>query len=80
MIRTILITATATATLMHIVTKNYYSEQVHENFVKPLSTILEPCATEDSINCVWEARERGNGKGLSYIDINGGFYPYYYTE
>lgn len=32
---------------------------------------LDPCPTEDSTNCMWNASERGNGLGDSFIDING---------
>lgn len=30
-----------------------------------------PCATEDSSNCYWDAAERGNGTGTSFLDIGG---------
>ena len=30
-----------------------------------------PCATEDSSNCYWNAAERGNGTGASFLDIGG---------
>lgn len=33
--------------------------------------ITPPCATEDSINCVWHASEQGNGEGRSFIDVGG---------
>lgn len=36
-----------------------------------LQTNLPPCPTEDSINCVWDASARGNGKGASFMDILG---------
>lgn len=29
------------------------------------------CATEDSDNCIWNAETQGNGKGQSFIVING---------
>ena len=32
---------------------------------------LPECAAEDSTNCHWDARARGNGKGESYVDIRG---------
>lgn len=32
------------------------------------------CAQEDSANCVWDARIRGNGQGDSFIDVNGTAY------
>lgn len=32
----------------------------------------QPCLTEDSVNCVWDARHMGNGKGRSfYVKKNG---------
>jgi len=36
-----------------------------------LLSILPPCATEDSSNCAWNAADRGNGYGRSFIDIGG---------
>jgi hypothetical protein len=35
---------------------------------------LPPCLTEDSDNCYWDAKERGNGKGHSFTTINGETY------
>lgn len=35
---------------------------------------LQPCATEDSTNCLWDAQEAGNGQGNSFIDIGGKAY------
>ena len=32
---------------------------------------LPACATEDSTNCVWDATTRGNGKGTSFVNVNG---------
>jgi len=32
---------------------------------------LEPCVTEDSDNCYWDAELRGNGKGWSFYVIDG---------
>jgi hypothetical protein len=29
--------------------------------------VTRPCATEDSVNCRWDAKLQGNGKGHSYI-------------
>ncbi len=26
-----------------------------------------PCGTEDSVNCVWDARHAGNGQGRSFF-------------
>lgn len=34
-----------------------------------LATSLPPCATEDSVNCVWRADVQGNGTGRSFIAI-----------
>jgi len=36
---------------------------------------LPACAEEDSSNCYWDADARGNGKGQSFIDIEGVTYP-----
>lgn len=35
------------------------------------SFILPPCATEDSDNCFWDAQERGNRLGRSFVTVNG---------
>lgn len=32
---------------------------------------LDPCPTEDSRNCHWNAQEQGNGQGQSFIDVEG---------
>jgi hypothetical protein len=28
-----------------------------------------PCATEDSTNCYWDASQRGNGTGTSFVTV-----------
>jgi len=33
--------------------------------------ILPHCPYEDSDNCMWDARHRGNGKGQSFYVIDG---------
>lgn len=35
---------------------------------------LPPCATEDSVNCYWDAQQRGNGEGRSFVNYNGQTY------
>lgn len=35
---------------------------------------LPACSTEDSTNCVWDARIHGNGEGRSFVDLNGHTY------
>lgn len=32
---------------------------------------LPPCATEDSSDCIWDAPNRGNGEGRSFVDVGG---------
>lgn len=32
---------------------------------------VRPCRYEDSDNCVWDARHRGNHRGTSYIVLHG---------
>lgn len=32
--------------------------------------ILPACAVEDASNCYWDAQERGNGMGRSFIAID----------
>lgn len=39
--------------------------------------ILEPCPTEDSDNCYWDASFNGNGEGISFVTIDG---VTYYAE
>lgn len=34
-----------------------------------------PCRYEDSNNCYWDARNRGNGRGTSFVVIRGKYYP-----
>lgn len=34
-------------------------------------SIATVCKYEDSRNCVWDARHRGNGEGRSFINRNG---------
>jgi hypothetical protein len=48
----------------------------------PSADVLPACPTEDSANCVWDARKRGNHEGRSFVDVNGhrlyldGFRPF----
>lgn len=37
---------------------------------------LPPCAQEDSTTCYWNAEQRGNGTGQSFIDIEGLYFTY----
>ena len=39
---------------------------------------LPDCPTEDSVNCVWNAQEQGNGEGQSFINKDG--VTFYVTE
>lgn len=32
---------------------------------------LPACKYEDSANCFWNAKKKGNGKGRSFIDLRG---------
>jgi len=32
-----------------------------------LSLLLPPCATEDSVNCYWDASAQGNGQGSDIV-------------
>lgn len=42
---------------------------------------LAPCEFEDSANCYWDASERGNGKGDSFVDVDGtAYYVGVHTE
>lgn len=43
-------------------------------FAWALSPAYTLCATEDSVNCVWNANVQGNGTGNSFIDVNGTAY------
>jgi hypothetical protein len=42
--------------------------------VAPPESTLPACVTEDSDNCFWDAREQGNGAGLSFVTLNGTTY------
>jgi hypothetical protein len=38
--------------------------------------VIPPCPTEDSENCYWDAAQRGNGIGTSFIRFDGvTYYP-----
>lgn len=45
--------------------------------LEPGALVLVPCEEEDSRECYWFADERGNGDGVSFVDING---VAYYAE
>lgn len=36
-----------------------------------INMALPACETEDSHNCYWDARSRGNGEGVSFFDVDG---------
>ena len=36
---------------------------------------VAPCRFEDSNNCYWNARKRGNGRGTSFVTLRGVTYP-----
>ena len=38
---------------------------------EPGSIVLEPCVTEDSVDCYWNGTTMGNGDGTSFIHLNG---------
>lgn len=40
--------------------------------------LIHPCPTEDSTDCYWFADVQGNGRGSSFIDIDG--HTYYRSE
>lgn len=33
--------------------------------------LVQPCKTEDSRNCYWNAAVQGNGAGQSFVDVGG---------
>jgi hypothetical protein len=37
-------------------------------------THIVACKTEDSTNCLWDAKREGNHKGRSFIDYKGKLY------
>lgn len=41
------------------------------SFAADNEATLPPCEAEDSTNCFWDATTRGNGKGQSFIDVDG---------
>lgn len=46
--------------------------------VAACAAVFPPCATEDSINCVWEGPTMGNHQGATFVDIGGE--PFYVGE
>lgn len=36
---------------------------------------ITPCQVEDSVNCHWNAKERGNGQGTSFLNVLGYVIP-----
>lgn len=36
-----------------------------------MALIFGLCHTEDSANCVWDARIQGNGEGISFLHVGG---------
>ena len=38
------------------------------------AAFLPDCKTEDSDNCYWDALERGNGQGTSFVSYKGKWY------
>lgn len=38
---------------------------------------MKQCEYEDSTNCIWDAKNQGNGEGHSFVDIDGSVY---YTD
>ena len=48
-------------------------------FIALIVTIMTtPCGVEDGKNCYWDAQAMGNGRGVSFIDVNGN--AFYKTE
>lgn len=41
---------------------------------QPDTTTLRPCVYEDSSDCFWDARKRGNHQGRSFVNIDGHVY------
>jgi hypothetical protein len=41
---------------------------------EPDTTTLRPCVYEDSQNCWWDAGKMGNGRGTSFVNIDGHLY------
>ena len=47
------------------------------SFLVLVCALLFPsCATEDSMNCVWDADIAGNGVGVSFVDVGGVAYTF----
>ena len=42
----------------------------------PSRTEYMPCGSEDSVNCVWDARHMGNGQGRSFFVGRDGHVTY----
>ena len=42
----------------------------------PTVIVLPPCTMEDDADCHWQAHERGNGMGQSFVNVNGIIYEW----
>lgn len=47
-------------------------------FVAAVAAVFPPCATEDSVDCVWIGPAYGNHQGATFVDIGGE--PFYVGE
>jgi hypothetical protein len=42
--------------------------------LRVVAPLMKPCKFEDSHNCYWDAKTRGNGRGRSFVDLAGVVY------
>ncbi len=40
----------------------------------PVVASLPACESDDSTDCYWDARTRGNGEGRSFVDLGGAIF------
>lgn len=52
-----------------------YPTRVYVEFSDSHEVVLPPCAEEDSDDCFWWAPARGNGKGESFVTVDGRVFP-----
>lgn len=66
MLRTMALMAASMATMVGMSTAANASNDTHE---------LKPCVTEDqTTDCYWDAKTRGNGQGTSFVVVDGTVY------
>lgn len=55
--------------------KHGYPSRIYVEFSDSHEVVVPPCRDEDSDNCFWWAPARGNGKGESFVTVEGRVFP-----